>query len=79
MFDMFIVDIAVTHNCIIATVQLFHPGGQEAKNRLTVNISCTVTNIVFCLFSCCSWTVLTTFISVKIYHDFLCDNEAVVL
>jgi len=33
-----IVSIAVTHNCIIAAVQLFHPTGQEAKNRLPVNV-----------------------------------------
>jgi len=37
-------DVLVTHNCIIAMVQLFHPNGQEAKNRLLINMSRTVFN-----------------------------------
>jgi len=49
----FVIDIAVTHNCIIATVQLFHPTGQEAKNRLPL---CT-----YCCLQCCSWMLWTVF------------------
>jgi len=37
ILTVLILAVAVTHNCIIATVQLYHPSGQEAKNRLQLN------------------------------------------
>jgi len=30
---MFCVILSVTHSCIIATIQLFHPDGREAISR----------------------------------------------